>query len=493
MIGENPAWASKVLDLRQPAVREFLLDQLIAPAMERDFKGIFLDTLDSFALTAAGKAEPEAFARGQQQLLEAIRSRYPDSKIVINRGFHLPPGSESLVDGMAFESYRKGYDPGRGRYVSLPDSDRQWLDGQLARWREARPDMPIIAIDYVEDPADAPAVAARLRLDGFVPYVTDPDLVSLGPATPAQVTRHVLVLHDLPEITADQSQAHRKGGLLLERLGLIPAYRSTLQPLPREPVADRYAGILVWPQRSALQDGVCDWLVSQQQAGVPVVVIGQLPPDPACRAVMAASATGVPAMPLSATLHHPSFTTFEGRRLPAVVTSPLVMTGQVTPWVTITDSNGRQYTPVYTHANGGVALAPYLLEPGADNASFWLFDPIEFLREAFAVREFPIIDSTTESGRRILLSHIDGDGFVSRGEFPGSPLSAKVFLEQIINRYDLPRTVSVVEAETSPEGLFPRVSEEAEALARTLFRHPPGRGGLPYLQPSVFLAGTGGR
>ncbi|MDX1587826.1 MAG: endo alpha-1,4 polygalactosaminidase [Oleiphilaceae bacterium] len=473
VIASNPDWGSVVLDLRLPAVRAFLLERLIAPAMERGFRGIFLDTLDSYQLSEAGRENPEAFARSQHQLLESIRARYPRGKILINRGFHLPRESEELVDGLAFESYRMGYDAGRDRYRTLPDQDRRWLDGQLARWRESRPDMPIIAIDYVADPSSAPALAEQLRRDGFVPYVSDPALQRLGPTVPAVVKRHVLVLTDVPQQTLDLSLAHRQGGMVLERLGLVPEYHSTAGALPREPTADRYAGILVWPERDTLEGSQCRWLREQQQAGVPVAFMGRMPRVPACLALLATSAASVPAPPLAADPKHPSVTRFEGGRLPSVATAPLAEAdGQHRPWLTLSGSDGTDYSPVYSHGGGGVALAPYLFEPGPGDTSHWLFDPFAFLRQAFVLDDFPMIDSTTESGRRILTAHIDGDAIVSRGEFPGSPLSARVFIERILNRYPLPRTISVIEGETSPQGLFPEVSEEAEALARTLFRHP---------------------
>ena len=323
LIGTNAAWASQVLDLRKKEVRDFILDRLIGPALTRGFQGVFLDTMDSHLLSPAGKNQPGQFAQAQQQLLESIRSRHPGTRIVLNRGFHLASDAHHLVDGLAIESWRRSYDAGSRRYGSVSEADRQWLDQQLASWRAARPDMPFIAIDYVENPAEAPALANQLRQEGFIPWISNPDLTRLGPSLPEQVRRHILVMHDQPEGRMDQSAAHRQGGILLEHLGLVPVYRSTQQTLLREPATDRYAGILLWLSGDVRNTELCNWLIQQQQAGLPVVIMGRLPGGPACQPLSGSGDSGVPAPPVVHSVHHASVGTFEGRRLPTTRTGSL--------------------------------------------------------------------------------------------------------------------------------------------------------------------------
>ncbi|WP_225314348.1 endo alpha-1,4 polygalactosaminidase [Marinobacter halotolerans] len=473
-IGKNPSWASVVLDVRLPEVREFLLDKLIDPAFKRGFQGVFLDTLDSFFLSPNGEQQTAAFAAAHEKLISAIRQRHPDSKIIINRGFHLPDDIRETVmgqvDALALESWRTGYDAGKKAYRAVSDADRQWLAGQLEPWHRARPNMPIIAIDYVEDPLRAEELANRLRQDGFVPWVANPALTRLGPAVPRQVNRHTLVFHDLAEADMDRSAAHRFAGIVLERSGLVPHYRSTRQSLPQEPTADRYAGILVWLETGDRNSGLCNWLGQQQDRGLPVVMMGQIPDGPACRRVIAASDSTIPAAPLSYEKTQSSVATYEGRRLPSLSANPVPVAENPDSWLAITDSQGKRFSPIYTHARGAVASAPYIFETGPDNQAYWLFNPFDFFRKAFGTASMPAIDTTTENGRRILTAHIDGDGFISRGEFPGSPLSARVIQDEILSRYTVPHTVSVIEAEVSPDGLYPDVSDTAETIARSIFR-----------------------
>ncbi len=469
VLGENTAWKSYVLDIRKEDVRNFMLEQLVAPAMARGFKGVFLDTLDSHLLTDEGRENPEAFAEAQGLLIAAMRERFPDSRIIINRGFHLPESAHNNVDALAFESWRNGFEAGGRRYYKVSDQDREWLTSQLSHWREAHPELPIIAIDYAHAKTNAFELSEQLRQDGFIPYVSDHNLNRLGPTNPVVKKRHVLVYHDLPEGQSDRSAAHRRLGIVLERLGLVPVYRSLEQPLPKEPVTDRYAGIVTWWETDARKSRFCRWAGKAQSADFPVVLFGLRPTATQCNKLMQSRRTAAPQGELKVSEGHPSMGNFESTRIPSAAFAPLPQPGAVNSWLTVTDASGAHYSPVYTHEKGAVATAGFIFEKGPDDQAYWLFDPFAFLKEALKLSAFPAIDSTTESGRRILTAHIDGDGLVSRAELPGRPLGSDAIQKKILQVYNIPHTLSVIEAETSPKGLYPDVSAEAEASARSMF------------------------
>lgn len=468
IIGENPDWDSVVLDIRMPEVRRFLLDQLLAPALDRGFEGVFLDTLDSHRLTRAGEQDTRGFALSQAQLVEAFKSRFPDALLVINRGFHLPAEARKQVDALAFESYRSGFDAGDNAYRPVSDSDRQWLDQQLAPWRDA--EVPIIAIDYTPDLKQADDLAGSLRDDGLIPYISNGALTRLGPTRPATVRKQVLVVHDKPADQMDQTYAHRRLGIILERLGLTPHYRSTLQGPPQESALDRYQGAILWRESAAEPVAFCQWLAQQQNRGLPVVTMGQPPMAGPCRRLLPDARFLAAQGLVSGSPDQPPTRYFESDRLPAIVSTPIPVYQQADPLLSVTDSSGQTFHPVSIFPGGGAAFEPFLFEDGPDDEAWWLFDPVRFLREALKPGHLPALDSTTESGRRILTAHIDGDGSVSRAELPGTPLAIQVIHDQILKAYPIPHTVSVIEAETSPQGLYPKTSPDAEAAARAIFR-----------------------
>lgn len=122
--------------------------------------------------------------------------------------------------------------------------------------------------------------------------------------------------------------------------------------------------------------------------------------------------------------------------------APLVMRVRDLPALTVLDparvapalklkGDGKEYVPVATADWGGFALAPYVLEEGSEHRR-WILDPFAFLRKALRLAPLPSPDATTENGRRIATVHIDGDGFVSRAEVPGSPYAGQQVLEDFI-------------------------------------------------------------
>lgn len=109
-----------------------------------------------------------------------------------------------------------------------------------------------------------------------------------------------------------------------------------------------------------------------------------------------------------------------------------------------------------------------MLEEGSEHRR-WILDPFAFLRKALRLVPLPSPDATTENGRRIATVHIDGDGFVSRAEVPGSPYAGQQVLEDFIKPYPFLTSVSVIEGEVGPKGMYPHLARELEPIARRIF------------------------
>ena len=67
---------------------------------------------------------------------------------------------------------------------------------------------------------------------------------------------------------------------------------------------------------------------------------------------------------------------------------------------------------------------------------------------------------------------MDGDGFASKAEFPGSPYAAEILRDRILKKYPLPVTISVIQGEISANGLYPALSPKLEKIARDIFALP---------------------
>src|SRR5204862_449411 len=77
-----------------------------------------------------------------------------------------------------------------------------------------------------------------------------------------------------------------------------------------------------------------------------------------------------------------------------------------------------------------------------------------------------------ENGRRLMVVHIDGDGFINLAEVAGSPFAGEVLYSRVLQRYRIPHTVSIIQGEIAPNGMDPKDSPRLEAIARRIFALP---------------------
>ncbi|MGF6768430.1 uncharacterized protein (TIGR01370 family) [Paraburkholderia sp. GAS199] len=179
--GVNEAWASHVIDQTAAQWPAFFVDKVIAPLWKKGYRGFFLDTLDSYHLIAKTDTTRAAQEAGMVRVIRAIKKRFPGAKLIFNRGFEILPQVHDLAYMVAFESLYRGWDAGKQQYTEVPQADRDWLLMQAVTIRDQYR-LPVLSIDYCP-PADdtcAAATAARIVEAGFVPYVTDGGLMTVG-------------------------------------------------------------------------------------------------------------------------------------------------------------------------------------------------------------------------------------------------------------------------------------------------------------------------
>ena len=481
VLGENPDWGTRVLDLSNPALRAYLLDGLLAPLHEQGYRGFFLDTLDSYQLAATTDAQREAQRRGLETLIKQAAERFPGMRLVLNRGFELLPEIHQHVDAVAAESLFQRWLPGEERYQAVPEDDRQWL---LDRFREVRDDYGIatIAIDYAP-PGDrdrARELADQIQAEGVIPWVSNPALDMLGVGALEVLPRRVLMIHDTPAGQRwEESNLIRYGLMPAQFLGLVPDIRAIDAPMPAGTLTGRYAGIVTWLENDRPHSPeFAEWLARQVDAGVPVAMLANPPLDvggPVGRRLGFTTPPAPRSLP-RVDAAHPQMG-FEAP-LPALIelAQPVAIDG-ARPWLSVS-ADGHDYVPVAVTAWGGYALDPFVVRsvlPGVRSEEItdrWMLNPLLFLREALKLPAMPVPDVTTENGRRLLMVHMDGDGFPSLAEVEGyrGQAAAEVLQQEILKRYRLPTTLSVIEGEVARTGLYPDRAAELEDIAQRMFR-----------------------
>lgn len=479
-LGTNAAFDSAVIDQVEPAWAEFFCETVVRPLWERGFRGFFLDTLDSYHLVAKTDAERARQEAGLAAVITLLKKKFPEAKLMFNRGFEILPKVHGLAYAVAAESLYRSYDHGGKKYGEVPPADREWLTGQMRRV-QSEYKLPAIFIDYVaaKDRDLARATAQRIAADGFIPWVTTPALDILGVGAVEVMPRKVLMLYE--KLNKDSQliylDAHRVATMPLNYLGYTVEYVDAGEGLPDYPLTGRVAGIVTrFTDNLRTEAKLYAWLKKQVDEGMRVAILGDLGfRMDAARAAGLGLAFGAQQSTLDPLRigHRDPMIGFELEPFPdrrSYLPLTVAKGSAGTPLLTLVGRGAERMDAVALTAWGGYALYPYDVTtlPGTTSKR-WIVDPFAFYRRALALPAMPVPDVTTENGRRLLLAHIDGDGFASRAETVAAPYSGEVLLKEILERYRLPHTVSVIEGEISARGLYPAQSAALEAIARKIF------------------------
>ena len=471
----NKAWNSQVMDLTSPQWRDHLFKRAHA-LQAQGYAGLFLDTLDSFQLLPPSEWPSQQTALAS--FLRELHTREPTLKLFFNRGFEVLPQLDGVAAAVAVESIHAGWDAGAKRYRPVPEADREWLDIHLKPLREKG--IPLVAIDYLppSQREQARKLARQLRQEGFIPFVTTPDLDYLGVSTVEVQPRRIALLFDPREGDLTTNAGHVMLGGLLEYLGYRIDYFAVDQPLPMHCFSGLYAGVVSWMNTGPPQDSqhFNAWINQRLDEQVPLVFLAGMPIENTVLLKRLGLQQGTFSGPgaLKLLSHDPHLIgSFEA---PLVLRSreltPLsVLPDGPKPGLLLADEKGNSFAPVAIGAWGGIALAPYLIETNGE-ASRWIIDPFTFVQRALRLPLQPHPDTTTENGRRIATVHIDGDGFPSRAEIRGTPYAGQSVLDLFIKPYPFLTSVSIIEGEISPRGMFPFLAKELEPIARTIFADP---------------------
>jgi len=473
----NAAWGSRVIDQTAAGWPKFLRERIVQPLWDAGFRAFFLDTLDSYQLLAKTPAERQQQARALAETLRGLVAAFPGIRLLLNRGFELVDATLAPnILAVAAESLYRGWNQGETSYVEVSPQDCEWL---LARFGDMRGQfkLPCIAIDYcaLQDRTLARQTAQKIAAQGLIPWVADPTLESLGVGAVELVPRRVLLLHsceqgDSPELQAQS--AHLYGAMPLEYLGLVPEYRYVGAPAITEPLAGRYAAVVLYPDDGKVPPDIRALLKRAKAEGVPVAVLGYADFD-----VLADLGAQVGNDPLTAPIkvqRQPG--TPNGEVIPLISaqdTARLVAGPGSQVWLRAIGADGQAMDGAAITPWGGYALGAFgLFNLPGNTGTRWSIEPVEFFRAALRVGNDPMPDITTRTGRRAFFVHFDGDGWPNACDQPGSPLACEVLVSEFLEKYQVPTLASVIIGEISHDGLYPKLADQSQKWAKRMYALP---------------------
>jgi hypothetical protein len=490
--GEAP-----VLNVTRPGWEEWLVEDMVRPAIEKGFDGVVLDTLDSVSrIVAQQPSLAPACQKALVSAVERIRRDFPGKRIVLDGALRLAEKLSGVIDGVMVEGVYQTWSAEDKTYTPTGIETSELLLSHISRIQAKK--LPILIVDPVM-PANvslAQGTARRIRALGCIPFITTPGMQGEELAPLREVPRRIAVLH------GDQSKDNPHSSLPastlaaellqgpLEWLGYEIEYIDAGKGTPPDLSPLRFRGIVIDEDLHLLADretAFADWLIDQRRHGLKLLFTGSMPftRDEAIRRIFRELTLTGGNRPVA----------FDG---PASITSPdrsmISKDAPVSSSVTgahavvaprdakvMLKIQGRDrkggnqsIDPVFLTSWGGALLLRHLPEQ-----SYHGMDIHAFVTSWIGTtKPFPAPDSTTRDGMRAFYSHFNGDGFTSRSAINSNPLCAEVIRDRLLKTYPLPVTVSVIEAdiEAQVSGQDPLAAPHSREVARSIFA-------LPNVQP----------
>lgn len=448
------------LDATHPRWAQVVVHELVETAAERGFNGVVLSGLE----TISQDAERAAVLA----VLPLLKAAYPDKQVFLEGGYSLLHEARRYLDGILF--------------MESKDADKDDLIRDERKVREAtRQGVQPYYVGYGQpgSTADLAARASRIRELGGVPFFTTQELagVNLGPLQ--ETVRRVLVLHSG---AAQESYTARVLHGSLEWLGYQIIYHDASLESSSAWLPEHISiNAVILDQSLSLnqerQTSLVSLVSGLRNENVPLLITGQ-PWESATdwnrvTQILDLKGTGKSIAKAGETVVHQVESTLimnRGSTSPRTTGLREVRAAAEGSQILLaTRTAGTVCHQIFLSAWGGFWLDPLAVDAGPQ------LDPLPFLERFLATQAVsPVVDTTSLDGQRLLITHIEADGFAETSDQPGLPLAAEVMLEKVIDKYSLPMTVAVCEGDVRgwTPGLDARQSMRLQQAARSIFALP---------------------
>ncbi len=193
---KNVNWNSYYVDGGNKLWQDIIINERVKSVLDKGCDGIFMDTVDTVEIYQNTK-------KGMIDLIANIRKKYPDIKIVQNRGFSVIADTAPYIDSVMYEDFSIDYDWENDTY-SKADEGKLVSTGIFAvtlnkiryKYQNGKPTLKkplftVVALDYANpDQKDLIQFCYDRAWEyDFVPYVSTIQLDEVFPYFPPKTKR----------------------------------------------------------------------------------------------------------------------------------------------------------------------------------------------------------------------------------------------------------------------------------------------------------------
>ena len=180
LMHENANWPNSwMVDMRSKKWVSVLLDHVAPSILASGFDGFFLDTVDNAEyLESLDPVSNAGMEEAAKQIILDLRARFPNAKIMMNRGYAVLPDVGRQIDYLLAESVYSSFDFKQSRYFVVENQQYQEHLNILMQAQKKFPDLKIMTLDYW-DPNDKEGFKKIYTLqknNGFSPFVATIEL-----------------------------------------------------------------------------------------------------------------------------------------------------------------------------------------------------------------------------------------------------------------------------------------------------------------------------
>ena len=474
IVAQNKAWSSDVLDIKNVNYLKFLFKEMIEPRFKQGFKNFFFDTLDSYQLYSKTPQERKNNEEALAIFINEFHHRYPDAKLIINRGFEIIDKIHNSINAVLFESYYKGIGGKKLAYQNVSDDDRKWLDTHLDKIKSYGLD--VISVEYMDEKSlytqKADHIINKIKRKGMIPYISNRDLDIYGKSSKTAVKREIFTLIDESSLDRTVLEAHQYGAVVLEYLG----YKQKLYDINKGGLPDikylrHYKGVLIWLRNYTKHEAAfIAWLQKLKDNNIKVVFMSNFGLDIYSDKMSFLGLTFdkmSKGMRKKRVLHKDSMVGYEIAP-PMYNSDRLVSLKKGKKLLTFEYNNKKTSTPAAITPWGAYMVGDaYITE--IDGKNLWIVNPFKFFIKALRLEKLPVADVTTENGKRVFFTHVDGDGLANRVEGDFGKYSGDVILNKILKVYKIPHSISIIGSDVDRNGPFGKLYDELLPIVEAIY------------------------
>ena len=181
----SPYWpGSFYIDVRRSEWQRMVIEEIVPSILTSGFDGLFLDTIDDAPwLEASSNQSLSGMSAAAVALVHGIRLSFPNSALMLNRGFDLLPKLARDLDMELAESIlTTSVGLERKPMRALQESYDARIK-ELQAVQEQQKQLKLYSLDYwnPSDRAGVRAIYAIQRAHGLIPYVSTSTLTKIIP------------------------------------------------------------------------------------------------------------------------------------------------------------------------------------------------------------------------------------------------------------------------------------------------------------------------